>query len=181
MSKVLRRLFSAERRTALPALMDGLAVLVVSFPLWIMFLATSNKHSLGDMAPPNFVSIWVLSNYVIMTAGVSVIAIRQKRRSRPTRTKRSWPITTLCVGLAIALGVLTMLVVDDFTLEVAWMALATTSLLGVPATLRLTAPTPQAAPKIGTVDPAAMREFGVEPSPGYDSQGYGYQAWRTER
>lgn len=177
MSKTVRQLFSAEKRTLLPVLMDGLAVLICSLPLWIIFLATSDTYSLGgDLMPPSLLTIWTLLGYIILTAGFSFIAIRHmRRRTRPGRSKRSKSLTVLGIAIAIVVGTVPMPFFNDFTLKTLWDAFVSSSLLAVPAALRLTAPM-RSIPKKGVADPDAMRRFGVEPG-SYDGSAY---RWRQE-
>jgi len=101
---VLRLLFSARSRTALPVLMDGLAVSAVALTTTgICMLLGSNEFGITD----SFTSWQVLLANVVATVGVtaliSTITIFRIRR-RGTFTQRCSPMAVIVAGLAAILG-----------------------------------------------------------------------------
>lgn len=172
-----RLLLSAKTRTVLPALADGVIVMICSTPLWAAYLAVSPEHTLRELTPmPSILTIVTLIGYVVLTAIGSIIGIRHLHRRPaglgPVRRKKSLVLVVIVITPAIIVAMKVLR--HGFDLDMILQTVAAAALVNMPAALRVTAPVEPQPPKMGPGSQDSMREFGVEPGT-FNSQG-----WRQE-
>jgi len=175
----VRALFSAKKRTFLPALMDGLAVLPFALIAVTIYAAFKKEYGVIDsITPTSPLEIMAMVAIVGLTGGFSWITIRMNRRRNDLPTQRNKRNTWLLIVLAIVTPmIISMAEQANFSFDAAFQSLTLGPTL-VPAAIRYTAPRPPHRPS-GSTD--AMRAFGVQPGPGHHDGPEHFQGWRNTK